>query len=85
MAGMENKPKFPHTIKEFLAENIGATINFCDGKTPKEIIVAVLDDYLVTCTMGRLGGTTTDYRYTRIDSLEQLKITPKGASGVVYD
>ena len=47
MVNMENKAKFPRTIQELLAENIGATINFCDGKTPKEIIVALLDDYLV--------------------------------------
>jgi len=85
MANMENKPKFPQTIHELLTENIGATIIFCKEQTPREIIVAVRDDYLVTCTMERRGGATTNYRYTRIDSLKQFNIIPKGASLSTHD
>lgn len=85
MADTKSKPSFPNTIKELLAENIGATINFCKENTSREIIVDVRNDYLVTCATTAFGDATTDYRYTRIDSLERFKICPKGEPGVVYD
>lgn len=84
MADTKSKPSFPNTIKELLAENIGATINFCKVNTSSEIIVDVRNDYLVTAKPA-FRNATPDYRYTRLDSLEQFKIMPKGESVSLHD
>ena len=85
MANMENKPNFPPTIKELLAENIGATFVFYTKNRFDGIIVAVCEDYFVTRYKDHMGKATGNYRYTRIDSFEQFELKPEGASLSLHD